>query len=373
MEEFKYRLSNVVYDGTPSITLHHRPFFSITVPCYNSAKTLSKLLDSIIEQELPEDIEVILCDDHSTESYQDIVDRYRDYICIRQVQTETNSGPGKAREVAASYAQGEWLTNIDHDDFFEPKSLKKVKQEIEKSKKNVEVVYTYYREINYNEDDVAISDKIEKKDTLLTHAKFFHIDQFWRKYDIHYMPGLKTHEDIYIANMVNCILNHCKGPKLLKLDFVTYNFTRHKNNITSQKYDHSMYHEQEYNFIEVHYGDWCQANYGFYPALVDKKIISTELMAENMLSLLIYDHFFVQGFMKNRETVFVKENLTLAKNHLKFVRMIIDMNVDQLAGHIAKHGKLQFFTIWNRVSTTLNDYEKPRLTFKQWLYYLEES
>ena len=69
-------MQNQLYSGLPSIILPNRPFYSIIVPCYNSRNTLGNLLDSILQQNMNDDLEVILSDDCSTESYQDIVDKY---------------------------------------------------------------------------------------------------------------------------------------------------------------------------------------------------------------------------------------------------------------------------------------------------------
>ena len=64
--------------------MQKKPFFSIVIPCYNSRKTLSTLLNSIIAQQMSyNDIQVILSDDCSTESYQDIVDKYKNLLYLR--------------------------------------------------------------------------------------------------------------------------------------------------------------------------------------------------------------------------------------------------------------------------------------------------
>ena len=72
-----------IYDGKPSIELDHRPFYTITIPCYNSRNKLPRLLDSILDQDMNDDIEIIICDDHSTEDYQDVIDKSK--VCDIQV------------------------------------------------------------------------------------------------------------------------------------------------------------------------------------------------------------------------------------------------------------------------------------------------
>ena len=68
-------MASYIFDGSSSISLTKRPFFSIVVPCYNSRETLGALLESIVLQHMNDEIEVVLSDDCSNESYQDIVEQ----------------------------------------------------------------------------------------------------------------------------------------------------------------------------------------------------------------------------------------------------------------------------------------------------------
>ena len=116
----------------PSIKLNKRPYFSIIIPCYNSGKTIGNLLQSIVDQNIPSDIEVILSDDHSTEDYFDKIKPFLDKLSIKMTQTEYNFAPGNTREAGVKLAEGEWLCFADHDDEFIPNTLKRIKATIEK-------------------------------------------------------------------------------------------------------------------------------------------------------------------------------------------------------------------------------------------------
>jgi glycosyltransferase involved in cell wall biosynthesis len=63
-----------------------------------------------------DEIQVILSDDCSTESYQDIVNQYIDKLFITQTKTDYNCCPGNTRQKGADQALGEWLIFMDHDD-----------------------------------------------------------------------------------------------------------------------------------------------------------------------------------------------------------------------------------------------------------------
>ena len=64
------------------------PVISICIPTYNRSRMLAELLDSIVAQELPDDIEVIVSDDASSDDTAEIAEAYsrsiKNYTFIRQ-------------------------------------------------------------------------------------------------------------------------------------------------------------------------------------------------------------------------------------------------------------------------------------------------
>ena len=351
-----------------SISLDHRPFFTIIVPCYNSKNKLPRLLDSIVNQNMSNDIEVILCDDCSTEPYQDIVDEYKDKLYIKQVSTDHNSYPGNTREVAAQYATGVWLTNCDHDDSLAFGALKSVKAYIEEFKEEY-LVISRYREVILDDNGNEKSYKNIQRDMLLTHGKFFNLDNLWKAYDIHYKKDLKTHEDIYISNLTNEIMEYI-GHKPLEIDTYTYNFYQHQDSINSTKYKHTIYNGKEYPFIEVHYNDWCEANFGIYPLLLSKNMITPLKFLEHMLGLIIHDYEFLQGFMYQREDKYIKRNVDIAYSHLVYIKNIFHLTNDQIIEMIRQGGEDAYITAVASVRIQVKvDYEN-KYEFKDWLEYL---
>ena len=95
---------------------------SIIIPVYNVAPYLQRCLDSIAQQTL-KDLEVILVDDHGQDNSIVIA---RDYIKTQGlsawqiIETPTNSGPGKARNMGIEQASGQYIAFCDADDWVEP-------------------------------------------------------------------------------------------------------------------------------------------------------------------------------------------------------------------------------------------------------------
>lgn len=93
--------------------------FSVIVPIYNSADYLRACVDSILAG-LPEDAELILIDDGSSDASPELCREYaardRRVVFFRQ----PNGGPAAARNRGISLARGDYLTFVDSDDTISP-------------------------------------------------------------------------------------------------------------------------------------------------------------------------------------------------------------------------------------------------------------
>jgi len=178
-----------------------KPFLSVVVPCYNSSKYLPHLIQSVVDCEM-EDIELILVDDCSDDNYDDIVAQYSDKLDISQYRTDHNCGsPSNSREIGASKATGTYLTFVDHDDYLIPEGIQELRRVIEE-KDNPEYICCGIRQV-----DEEGNTQIEKYDILpFLHGKFFNMDKFYRKCDLHHKQDIKYQEDNYFTALIACNL-----------------------------------------------------------------------------------------------------------------------------------------------------------------------
>lgn len=93
---------------------------SVIVPLYNKARYIRRALDSIAAQSY-RDFEVIVVDDGSTDESGAIAAAYSDPRF--RVVTQSNAGPGAARNRGASEARGEFIALLDADDEWLPRYL----------------------------------------------------------------------------------------------------------------------------------------------------------------------------------------------------------------------------------------------------------
>ncbi len=98
---------------------------TVLVAVYNAKRYLRKCLDSLVQQTL-KDIQVVCINDCSTDCSQTIIEEYtRKDSRFRLVNMPTNQGQACARNKGLEYADGEYITMLDSDDWFAPDSLQK--------------------------------------------------------------------------------------------------------------------------------------------------------------------------------------------------------------------------------------------------------
>lgn len=97
---------------------------SVIVPVYNVEYYLNKCVDSLLNQEFSHSYEIILVDDGSTDESGKIADNYQNTNTIIKSVHKTNGGLSSARNFGMTYAEGEYITFVDSDDYVSNTYLK---------------------------------------------------------------------------------------------------------------------------------------------------------------------------------------------------------------------------------------------------------
>lgn len=98
--------------------------YSVVVPVYNRPDELDELLDSLTKQTYPY-FEVIIVEDGSTVTADEVVKKYSDLLTIHYYQIE-NIGQGFARNVGFSKANGDYFVVFDSDTIIPPHYFQEV-------------------------------------------------------------------------------------------------------------------------------------------------------------------------------------------------------------------------------------------------------
>ena len=101
---------------------------SIIIPFYNVERYIAECLDSVYQQDIPEEeYEVICVNDGSPDHSRDIVLEYqKQHPNLVLVEHEVNKKLGAARNTGRSFAKGRYIWNVDSDDKIVPNCLGKL-------------------------------------------------------------------------------------------------------------------------------------------------------------------------------------------------------------------------------------------------------
>lgn len=120
---------------------------SFIVPVYNAEKTISRCLDSILNQ-IIKNFEIIIVNDGSTDNVQSIIDEYAiNYPAIIKSYEKSNAGPGNTRNYGIEKSSGKYIAFVDSDDSIESNYTKIVTSVIDDYNADI-VIINYNR--NYN-------------------------------------------------------------------------------------------------------------------------------------------------------------------------------------------------------------------------------
>lgn len=350
------------FNGEPSIDLGHRPWLTIVIPCYNSGSSLPNLLDSIVAQNMNDDIEVVLSDDWSTKPYQDVVEKYKDILCIKQIKTDYNFGPGNTREKGVSIATGEWVMFADHDDEFIPNTFMDCKKAIKESGEK------YYAIANFYEQDPVTKKKLSemKKTKNWNHAKFYNLDNLWHAYDIHFKKDLTSHEDIYISSQINCAMMDCQNGQPLYIDKFIYIWNKKDNSISRQEYG-------GHEFLEVFYKDYIESTGTPYLDNYEKGIIDKGYALVNTVQILGYCYFYMQGFIFHQgyENYF-RENETWAREYLVRLKEVMNVTNNDILG-LMMYNNCHLYLETKKTANLATGPIIEFMSFKDWLDYLHKD
>lgn len=100
---------------------------SVLIPMYNAEKYIGNCLDSLVNQDLAkEDYEILVMDDGSTDASSEVVNKY-----VKKYQNiflfkESNVGESSTRNKLISKAKGDYIYNLDADDYILNNSLRSI-------------------------------------------------------------------------------------------------------------------------------------------------------------------------------------------------------------------------------------------------------
>ncbi|MGB8706313.1 MAG: glycosyltransferase [Gillisia sp.] len=88
--------------------------YSFIIPVYNRPEEVKELLESLVKQDFKKDFEVVIIEDGSAVSSEEVVSVFRDKLNI-SYYFKPNSGPGDSRNFGMKKASGNYFLILDSD------------------------------------------------------------------------------------------------------------------------------------------------------------------------------------------------------------------------------------------------------------------
>lgn len=330
-------------------TLISKPFFSIIISAYNpSSPDFQNLLQSIVDQNMSkQDIEVIIVDDWSTINYEHMVEPFKEKLNIKQVKTQRNGGNSVALSCGVDNATGVWITFIDKDDCFVSNTFSKIKKVLQKNP-NLKFLQTglEYRLKTNNKIllkyDPTIPGAIQNRDPWI-HGLFFHLQDFWKKHQLHFPVQYRTHEDVAIMIELDILTRKGQASSSKAcLALTTYIWYKHSQSDTNSSY----YYKDEKiprQFKERFFANYCKTMLGIpLKAYKQGKYDKKRALASCITSLYYIYQRSEQHIFKN--PILIKENYECLYQLLIDFLQSFDITIEDINFYILSNPSEAFRT-----------------------------
>ena len=137
------------------------PLVSVVIPAYNRAGTISRSVQSVLNQSL-QDFEIIVVDDGSSDNTATVVQSFADGR-IRVLRHENNQGAGPARNTGMQAAQGQYIAWLDSDDEWFPDKLQIQIEAMRQASSEYRASYTAYEIVQQGFSKIHFSPESDEK------------------------------------------------------------------------------------------------------------------------------------------------------------------------------------------------------------------
>jgi len=213
------------------------PKVSVIVPIYNTAKYLTGCIDSVLSQKY-EDFELILVNDGSTDSSEDICKGYTDNR-VRYFYKE-NGGLSSARNYGMDKALGEYIVFIDSDDFIDNDCISYLQQKANETKADIVLCGFYLQSKDSiipvtaesgffaGEEINKVIVELKSKNLIDTSCNKIYKASFLRENGLTFPEGEIFEDTAFNLNLLRF------NPKIFVSDKCFYHYIQHQGSITKR-------------------------------------------------------------------------------------------------------------------------------------------
>ena len=219
--------------------------YSIIVPIYNSEKTLSRCLDSILEQNYP-NAELLLINDGSSDQSEEICREYAGKYPNILCRTTENHGVSAARNLGLELARGTYILFVDSDDYVSPDYFREIDRTLAQG--DPELVIFAHRLFGRNTYEVPVENRIVRgRDEVLgvvaRYLRMGELNTLWSKVfrrDLIEANHLRFNEALCIDEDMNFVFSYSLHvSRLNMIDGVLYNTSlENEESLTRKRRDY---------------------------------------------------------------------------------------------------------------------------------------
>ena len=321
-----------------------KKILSILVPVYNTEKYIKRCLDTIVIDEVIDDIEIIIVSDGSKDKAVEIAKEYsKKYPKSVIVIEKENGGHGSTINKGLEVATGKYFKVLDSDDWFNIIDFVEFVNKLKKE--DSDLVVTNYKQVHvYNQTEIEYKYKnlkegeIYKFDDLdldLLDGEYFVMATSTYKLDILKKSGLHLLEKTFYVDMIYNIVpvEFVKTITYYDLDIYRYYIGRKDQSVnTSSFVKNQDHHDRVVRWL-----------LDFYDEKVEKYSNNKKKYVDIILKYLLYTHYNIYLVYDNNYKN-AAEKIKEFDNYLKKKNIYL---YDELGKHgdIKIHRKYNFFFV----------------------------
>lgn len=305
---------------------------NIIIPAYNAKETLDKMLRSLSIQRTKYKFDVLVVNDKSDYTYEDIIDKYSKYLEIKELILNENVGPGQARQKGIEETNKKYIMFIDADDYlYSPYSIEKLINKIEKT--NADVVISNFILERDNKRE------IKELDNIWLHGKIFK-RQFIEDNKVTFNLTRKNEDNGF--NRLLWLI----GDIVEYLDEVTYVYQENSNSITRKD-------NRKYKLYGLE--GLAENMYWAYEEAKKRKVVE-DLLQIHLLTTLTASYYYYNELQKEYDVSLILK--WFKKIYIKYKEYEYNQNTIDQYLHLNKD--------------ILETIKEPYITYKEYLNKLEE-
>ena len=247
---------------------------NIIIPAYNAIETLDKTLMSLSIQRTKYKFDVLLVNDKSDYTYENVIEKYKEHLDIKEFTLNENVGPGQARQEGIDKTNNKYIMFIDADDYlYSPYSIELLVNKIEDTNSDVVISNFIIERDNKRE--------IKEKNNIWLHGKIYK-REFIENNKVRFNNTRKNEDNGF--NRLLWLLED----KIEYLDEITYVYQENPNSITRKN-------NREYKIIGL---EGLAENMYWAYLEAKKRKVKDDLLKIHLLSTITASYYFYNELIK---------------------------------------------------------------------------